>query len=78
MTKTLRTAAAATVACNGHVKDALVALADYREIGVNPAGILANPELQLAELRVALEAVAKAIAIIDTTAWPSPEDYHAL
>ena len=47
MTKTLRTAAAASATCGAHVRDALVALAEFRAVGVNPAGILANPEGQL-------------------------------
>ena len=77
MTKTVRTAAA-SAACDAHVRDALVALAKFRAVGVNPTGIMANPEGQLVELRLALQAVAKTIAIVDTTPWPSAEDYHAL
>ena len=78
MTDTLRAAAAATNAVTEHVATATLCLREFREVSRNAAGILAAPAHQRRDITAAIDALGKAMDVIDNTNWPSEEDYHAL
>ena len=77
MTDTLKTAAAVTTATRAHISNVLLALEEFRLLGINSHGILMNPSAQLSDLRVAHEELGKAITIMQSTDWPSEADYNA-
>jgi hypothetical protein len=74
MTETSRPAAHATAIAGTHVGHAQMALEDYRRIGIDGQGMLMNPSMQIGNLRIALQEIARAISIIETTTWPTQEE----
>jgi hypothetical protein len=52
-----------------HIERADDAVKNFRENGVNDAGVLTHPAFQAAALKVAREELQKAIALIERTKW---------
>jgi hypothetical protein len=60
---------AASKDARDHMERARLALESARRDGLSVAGVLRNPHVQAAHLKVAREEIKKAIAIIERTRW---------
>ncbi len=78
MTDTLGSAAKASEEVSQHVTNAVMAVEEFFSIGRNALGVYANPAAQLRDLEMTRDELNKAMAIMRSTTWPSPGDYHAL
>jgi hypothetical protein len=52
-----------------HMERARLALESARRDGLNAVGVLRNPHVQAAHLKVSREEINKALAIIERTRW---------
>jgi hypothetical protein len=53
----------------GHIRHAEASLANFHRDGTNTDGVLRNPRIQAAALKVAFEELRKAISVTDRTKW---------
>jgi hypothetical protein len=52
-----------------HVKHAEIALANFHREGTRSDGVLRNPRVQTVALKVAMEELRKAVAILEHARW---------